>query len=574
MAIHKVKSGSKFSTRGKYRTGALATGVMSALLISSCGSSGEGVGGIETSDGETVENAQSFLTEATQQWQETIPEENVEVSDSAGCFFAVDEEDAVTGDIACGGVRTTTAEDGEVWDLGEFEVRENSENEMNARAIDDWISQMERGVQRPAAALVDAEGESAPQAIDEIPAPPMPQLDSGLTLSAAALPEDLVQPDDDQVTPDAEGEIITPAGSVQLESVATLETIPVQTPDSDTGDNGAVDDDGAVEEGDPFGGTQDGDSDLDTDDGEVIVDLQGEPHAPADGENFLVLEYTFTPEDNSDDGWMTEENDYSASLALNDGGAQQTLAHFDASGGYSGSEEDAGQLLVSVSEDDANLVVSASGLDQELSLPSGERADNDVARGYYRDVTEQDENHEFDIADQTVTLNDNEYDTSLYLNLQQAGLTAFTEEGGGDGWAEPDMAWLLLEFDAVLEADSWRPQFLEYSPSIEVTDESGETHSASRTEDISRASWNESYQIAVQVPADAENLSFTQSVESRMEDSDDIIGISFAAESYDLAFPQDDESQDDGDGEHSDEESEDDSDEDTDEQAEAEENDE
>lgn len=526
----------------------LAIGTAGVLLLSSCGGSGENVSDIRTADGDTVENAAQFLAEATEQWEETIPSENVEISDDAGCFFAVDDDDAVTGDLACGGVRTTTAEDGEVWDIGEFEVRENSDNEMNAQVSESWLEGAARGVQRPDTRLVDAEGEAAPANIDELAAPPMPQTDSGLSLSGDVLPQDLVQPDDDQASPGADGEVITPAGSIQLESVATLETIPVRAEASSDEDADDAVDDPAADNGE----------DVDTDDGDIAVDLEGEPHAPAAGETFLLLDYSFTPHQESDSGWGADEQEsYTASLALNDGGAQQTLAHFGEHEGFGEQSPESGQLLVSVAEDDAFLVVSSSGEDQEISLPSGERGENDVTLGYYRDVTEQDENHEFDISDQSVTVNDDDYEVSLYLNLQRAQLTAFTEEGGGDGWAEPDMAWLILEFDAVLDQDSFWGRFLEFSPTVEVTDESGETHSSSQTIDVGSGSWNDSYLMAVQVPADAEELSFTQTVESRLEDSDDIASLEFTAESYELSFPQE-ESSDGGDDEDPDDDPEED----------------
>ncbi|WP_010524210.1 hypothetical protein [Nesterenkonia sp. F] len=480
-----------------------------ALLLTGCAGSGDGVGGIETADGETLQNAEEVLAEATDAWSATLPTENVETSEETRCFFVVGEDEAITEEIACGGVRTPADEDGHVWSVGSFEVRQNSDEEMEAHLPEAWVEQLQRGVERPGATVVDADGEPAPEEIDALAAPPMPQAPEEILVSGSALPTDLVQPSDEVVSPGEGGRVITPAGTLEIISVAMPETIPVST-DSAEGAAPAE----QLSEG-----------------SEISLSPDGEPHGPADEEVFVVLEYEFTPEESLDGEERT------AALAINGGGVQRTLADLGETRGYTGPTEETGRMLVSVASEDPHLVISSAGVDQRIDLPEGERTESSVASAYYRDVTRQDVNHEFDVEDQTVVIDDDEHTVSLYQNLQSAQLTAFTESGGGDGWTEEGRAWLLLEFDSRMEVQDASVDVLEYNSTTTVTDGSGEEHTAERT--LPEHWYSSGYRIAVSVPADAEEFTVAQAIEGRIEDWDTPpLPLNFSVPALEVAFPQ------------------------------------
>ncbi|WP_170922555.1 hypothetical protein [Nesterenkonia sp. PF2B19] len=513
--MRKSAGQTKKRTDLRHRVAGLGAGAASlALVLSGCGGL-TGSGGPTTEDGDPLENAAEFLQQASAEWEESRPTQNVEVSEDAGCFFVLGEDEDVTGELACGGVRTSTAQEGEVWDIGTFEIRPNSDSEMEARLPEGWTAGLERGRTRPEGPVVDADGDEAPDSIDALAAPPMPQTDSGFILSGESLPGDLVQPGDEQVSPGDDGLVMTPGGRVTITSVATLETVPVAG--APTHEEGMEDH-----------------LDGDTDDGDIGVSLDGEPHAPADGETFVFVEYDYQPTERPG-----EDETSTAALALNAGGQQRTLAEFGEDDGWSGPSEQSGSFLASVPEDDAHLVVSSAGRDQVVDLPEGQREADPVTRAYYRDVTQQDTNHEFSIADQPFALDERDYEASMYLSLQSAWLTAYSEVGGADGWAEEDEAWLLLEFDAILDSDDFNPRFKELTPSLTVTDGAGETYSASRTIDIDTRTWNSTYWMAVAMPADVTEVTLSQTFETRVEDWDDNIAtLTLETDSSTVDFPQ------------------------------------
>lgn len=477
-------------------------GAVGAVVLTGCGGQG-GSGEPETPEGEPIVNASEFLADASAEWEDSLSGQNLERSDDPACYFVLNEEEQVTGDLACGGTRSATGAEGEVWTVGEFEIRENSAEEMNASLQDGWLFRASSGATRPAGGVVDAEGEAAPESIDAIAAAPLPQVASGVSFSGESVPTDLVQPSDETTSPGSLGTVVTPAGTLVFNSVAVLETVPVAE------------------------GVEDGD---------ILLDSGGEDHAPADGEEFMVLDYEFTAAGQSESG-----DEYSAALAVNAGGQQQTLAEHESVSGFWGDDSSpvSDRVLLSVSDDDPHLIVSSAGVDQRVDLPSGERVESDETNAYYRDVTEQDVNHEFSIPDQTVSVDDEDLELSVYLSLRSASLTAHTSVGGGEGWAEPDMAWVLLEFDTVMEVERWGPRVLDAAPEVVVTAD-GEEYSSSQTIDVDATAWNSEYWAAVQVPADAVDLSVAQAIDVRVEQRNDIATVSFAADSYELSFPQED----------------------------------
>lgn len=501
------------------------TAVVGALLLAGCSGSGDGVGGIETADGESLQNAEATLAEATDAWSATVPTEDVETSEETRCYFVVGDDEAVTEQIACGGVRTPMAEEGHVWSVGSFEVRQNSDEEMEAHLPEEWAEGLERGVERPGAAVVDADGDPAPEEIDALAAPPIPQAPEDLVVADEELPVDLAQPDDETASPGEAGQVITPAGTLAVRSVVQLETVPMGAGQEDS------------EESSGSAAEQQGTSE------DAVLDPAGRPHGPSEGQAFYLIDYTFEPAEAMDE-------ELTAALALRSAGQQTTLANFEESGGGFGSpSSEDHSVLVSADADESSLIISSSGVDQQVELPPGERTSNETAAAYYRDVTQQDLNHEFSVEEPTFTVGEDESVLSSYLNIQSARLTAYSEAPGADGWAEPGTAWLVLEQDATFSSeDSW-VDLIELAAEFSAVDESGDSHSTSTDLDVGYRGVDEAVTVAIPVPADAEDFTLSSTWSGRAENLDDEkTSISAASDSLEVSFPQEDESDEDSEG--------------------------
>lgn len=502
-----------------------ATAVVGALLLAGCSGSGGGVGGIETADGESLQKAEATLAEATDAWSATLSTEDVETSEETRCYFVVGDDEAVTEQIACGGVRTPMAEEGHVWSVGSFEVRQNSDEEMEAHLPEGWAGELERGVERPGAAVVDADGEPAPEEIDALAAPPVPQAPDDLVVADEELPVDLAQPGDETSSPQETGQVITPAGTLAVRSVAQLETVPMAAGQEDS------------EESSSSAAGQEGSS------GDAVLDPSGRPHGPSEGQAFYLIDYTFEPADAMDE-------ELTAALALRSAGQQTTLANFEESGGGFGSSSSQDHsVLVSADAEESSLIISSSGVDQQVELPSGERTSNETAAAYYRDVTQQDLNHEFSVEEPTFTVGEDESTLSSYLNIQSARLTAYSEAPGADGWAEPGTAWLVLEQDATFSSEDSLVDLIELTAEFSAVDGSGDAHSTSTDLDVGYRGVDGAVTVAIPVPAGAEDFTLSSSWSGRAENLDDEkTSISAASDSLEVSFPQEDEGDEDSEG--------------------------
>lgn len=209
-----------------------------------------------------------------------------------------------------------------------------------------------------------------------------------------------------------EGEIITPAGTLSISSVETVETVPA-----------------------------------------AAIGQEGEGELqPAEGEVFRVVEFSFTP-DEATQGFDADVN-ASADLALNVGGVQNHLHELDSSQDH--------RILFSVPEDSsAQLVVSSEGHDQSADILTGERQteEDDAAAAYYREVTNQDPNHSFPLEDgePIQVVQDNNPDrevgtltTQYDLHVGSVSLTAWTPE---EGWAAPGEAWVVIDWEHDFDID-------------------------------------------------------------------------------------------------------------------------
>lgn len=174
---------------------------------------------------------------------------------------------------------------------------------------------------------------------------------------------------------------------------------------------------------------------------ETIRPERSEIITPADGEEFRILEITFAPQDNSDQFWSQDVSDASASLAVNAGGAQSHLHDLD--------NDQSHRILISAPQDSSTqLVVSSEGHDQSVDVLTGEREEDQIAAGYYRQVTQQDPNHTFPADTLVFPVEDsdgwNVDDTEIEpdYHVSSVWLAGWVDDGE---WADSDEVWLGVE---------------------------------------------------------------------------------------------------------------------------------
>lgn len=279
----------------------------------------------------------------------------------------------------------TACSDGEV---AEFEDAGQTEQDVASQSADD----------------VSATSEDAAQETGTEP----------LVAEAGLIHEDISQapPVLETIRPE-NGSVITPAGTLTVESVEKVETVP-----------------------------------------SAEIGLQGESGdevaRAADGEEFRILSMSFTPVP-ATQAFGDEKLEVDAALALNVGGVQQHLHDLTDQRDY--------RILVSVPQGGgSSLTVSSEGHDQSVDVLTGERVDDDVAAGYYREVTKQDLNHTFPTAKGTVGFRQDHGDEKEYearvdydLRINSVSLAAWSAE---DGWASPGEAWMIIEWAYELSGDT------------------------------------------------------------------------------------------------------------------------
>ena len=245
------------------------------------------------------------------------------------------------------------------------------------------------------------------EAVAETAAPQLPETEPGLIYpdfpQGASVAETL--------TPE-QNQVITPAGTLTIESVETLNSVVA----SDIG-----------------------------------MDISGEydiEEAPqtavqaAHGEVFRVVKLYFEPRFSDTN---TPEELPAASLSVKHSGQQTHISDFN--------EPEVSRILFSVPEDDAQLVITSDGHEQSIDVLTGERVieEDDPAAGYYRDTTVQDIHHDFQIENDAIQVmsglgnNAEAEDANVFYDLQvrSATLSGWTRE---TGWASPGEAWLTVDW--------------------------------------------------------------------------------------------------------------------------------
>ena len=339
---------------------------------------------IQTSDGAVI-NADEFLDDVRADWRSQLPTENVNIGDDPSCYYVVDNDsDEVTGVIACGGVRRLNAGDGEVWDTYTYEISQNSEGEQVASNP----VQGDTAVERPGGALLTAAGDEASDGVDDLAAPELPSADEGILRSGDQIDTSTLELEDVKRPEDA-GTVITPGGTVTVESVASAPYLP------------------------------------------------GEPaEQPAEGEVFRVLTYSL---ENAED----TEGNVAMSLLIDAAGQQRDV-------GVDDPYADEQTFVVSVPEGEpASLVVASAGHEQRVDLDTGERRPDPITDAYYRSVTEQDIGKTKNYPFQSAPTDNGPKRLAYSLDMESARITPYTTIGGL-GYAKKGKVWLEVTFTGEL----------------------------------------------------------------------------------------------------------------------------
>lgn len=168
----------------------------------------------------------------------------------------------------------------------------------------------------------------------------------------------------------------------------------------------------------------------------LIADGEIPFYVPADNEEFLALTITIEPQER-----YRSQIDTSATYSIRSGSKTTDLKDFfDLDGGWGSEQADTKTIIVSVPKGgDADLVVGIAGLDQTISVRTGERTSK-TAAALYRDKTEFGVNKQF--ATQKAVNGTFEYQHGV--TFTKARVTAFNPS---KGWAPEGQMWLELHYD-------------------------------------------------------------------------------------------------------------------------------
>lgn len=128
-----------------------------------------GFGGIKNSAGK-IENAKEFLSTTEKEWKGALPKDGISVSKSAGCFYQLDKDDAITEKVYCGPARRSSTKSGQTWDEFSYSVTGSGDKQSAGDLKPGKVSQA------MPANLVDVEGSTPTDDGKSIKEPPLPEL--------------------------------------------------------------------------------------------------------------------------------------------------------------------------------------------------------------------------------------------------------------------------------------------------------------------------------------------------------------------------------------------------------------
>lgn len=322
-----------------------------------------------------------------------------------------------------------------------------------------------------------AEAEVAPETASVAVTPPA-QAEAGLLIpdveqaSARTDAPPLVRT---LATPVVAGTFGTPAGTLEIRSVETADTLP-----------------GALLEG----GTD-------------------PTYIPAEGEEFFVFDINFVPTE--------DDQPPAAELHLNSEGAKRLVTELSPG-------ESTFVASLPSGADGAQLLVSSDGHDQVFDIAAGARLPDPLTDVYLRPVTAQDLTEVLSFGPTAAGTEGREFTGEM--RMRSARITPYVPPRmGSQGWAEPGSMWLILDLET--SYDSSAPGWSEKNATLSWTVEGAE-----KIVQEGRLWSPGTDETVVSIPADAESIEveIANRLEASAL-SDGRLTVDLGSQSFTLSFP-------------------------------------
>jgi len=367
-------------------------------------------------DGHEVDSKAPFLKQIEDQWRNDLGQGTSSTGDKAGCWLARDKDtDEFDRTAFCGPVRHLEKPDAGVWDAYSFDAAVSGKSV----TVDD-IGLKDMGTSFPAnRQAFRADGADLPKNADQLAAPKAPPLPTGYVKRLGS--ENSIELKD-RTAPKA-GKIIAPNVQVTVTDVGHVDTI--------TGEADGI-------------------------------------MGPADGEELRAIVLSVKAER----GGYSSTLDTTPAFSIQTQKGRKTLDLSDKTYGGTTITSEPMTIVAGVpAGQDAQLVVGVAGVDQTLSLRTGERTST-TAKGYYRSSTTVALNKQFSTTQLTV----GNFMIRHGVTFSKADIVPFSPTAG---WAKPGKIWLQLtctnvDFDKAGEND-WRynDPVVNVAKSITFTDDKG-----------------------------------------------------------------------------------------------------
>lgn len=398
-------------------------------------------------DGKDVDDKAPFLQQLEGDWRNAIGKQEVSLGDGSHCWLArAKESKEFDRQAFCGPVRHLGAKADGVFDVWSFDAQVDGDGKLtmsNAQPKSTGADfPADREAWRPDGATIPENAE----AIELPKAPPVAkgflELVDGLQLTEPKKPD-----------PKA-GHIVTPSVDLKVGEVAEVATLP--------GTNG--------------------------------VELRG----PAEGEVLRAITFTITPGPEGVDDPKTK-----TTYAVKVGTTRKPLTLT----GEADPEPRLQTLVAGIPEgEDAQLVVISGGLEQTLSLTTGERTSKNVP-AYYRSAAEV-------RLDKTYPLT--KAVNGLFGLEHTVRFTTVTLKPylGNGGWAKPGTVWLKFDFDngslrRTAAVNYYKTATYDSAKSLMLTDDKGRKYPlAGALPTLREGGANQSW-FAIGVADDVKSLTMT-----------------------------------------------------------------
>jgi hypothetical protein len=369
--------------------------------------------------GQQVDDKVPFLGQIEDQWRNDIATTTVSTSDGAHCWLARQKDGKEFDRKAfCGPVRHLGAEQPGVWDVYAFEASVSGDDvSISDIAIDNV------GAAFPAdRKAYRGDGAEVPKNADQLAAPKPPPVAKGFATK--------VQPDHSpkilDATRPANGRIIAPGLELTVSEVGRIDQL------------GGFGDDGIV--------------------------------GPADGEELRAI--TFAVKNTSESDWDRTTTNTTPIFSI---GTPSGKKFLDLSGDNAAGKSlptESITVVASVPTDqDSQLTVGVAGLDQTISMKTGDRTSK-TAAAYYKSTTNVGLGKQF--PSQTVTVS--EFQAQHTATFTSADVVPFVADRG---WAKQGKVWLKLNYSNATFATVgdrkwwWAAPAFQASKSLVLTDDKG-----------------------------------------------------------------------------------------------------